>query len=183
MERIDPRARSDAYGSRLNRSHSPLLANIVPWASILIASLLPIFFVATALPLAPPAGFLMLLGWRMVRPELLPVWAGIPLGLFDDLYNGQPFGFAIFTWSLAMLAVEVIEARLPWRAFWQDWLSAGVLIVAYLTAGWLFSGATPTMTALAAIVPQMFLSVLLFPIVTRLVARLDVWRLWRWKRL
>ena len=183
MERIDPRARSDAYGSRLNRSHSPLLANVMPWASILIGSLLPIFFVATALPLAPPVGFLMLLGWRLVRSGLLPVWAGIPLGLFDDLYNGQPFGFAILTWSLAMLALEVLEARFPWRAFWQDWMTAALLIVLYLGSGWLLSGATPTWPALLAIVPQMIVSILLFPIVTRLVASLDLWRLWRWKRL
>lgn len=183
MERIDPRARSDAYGSRLNRSHSPLLANVVPWASIMIASLLPIFFVAAALPMVPPLGFLMLLGWRLVRPGLLPVWAGIPLGLFDDLYNGQPFGFAVLTWSLSMLAIEALELRLPWRAFWQDWLTASVLGLLYLASGWLLSGASPTLNSLVAIVPQLVLTILIFPIVSRIVARLDLWRLWRWKRI
>ena len=183
MERMDPRARSDAYGSRLNRSHSPLVANVVPWLSIMIGSLIPIFTVAAALPLIPPVGFLMLLGWRLVRPGLLPVWAGIPLGLFDDLYNGQPFGFAILTWSLTMLAIEALELRLPWRAFWQDWLSATMLVIVYLFAGWLLSGGSPTFASLIGIVPQLLLTILLFPIVSRIVARLDLWRLWRWKRL
>jgi rod shape-determining protein MreD len=183
MERIDPRARSDAYGSRLNRSHSPLIANVVPWASIMLGSILPIFFIAAALPMVPPLGFLMLVGWRLVRPGLLPVWAGIPLGLFDDLYNGQPFGFAILTWSLTMLAIEALELRVPWRVFWQDWLAASLLGALYLGAGWLLSGASPTSHALAALVPQIVLTILIFPIVSRIVARLDLWRLWRWKRL
>lgn len=183
MERNDPRARSDAYGSRINRSHSPLLANIIPWASILIASLLPIFAVAAALPMMPPLGFLLLLGWRLVRPGLLPVWAGFPLGLFDDLYSGQPFGFAILTWSVTLLVIEAIENRWPWRAFWQDWFTAGILTILYLLVGWLLSGATPTLPSLVALVPQLLLSILLFPVIARLVARLDDLRLRRWMRV
>ncbi|MBO6768499.1 MAG: rod shape-determining protein MreD [Erythrobacter sp.] len=181
MERNDPRSRSDAYGSRINRSHSPLLANFVPWASIVLASILPIFPVATALPIVPPLGLLMLLAWRLVRPGLLPVWAGMLLGLFDDLYNGQPFGFAILTWSMIMLAVELIDTRLPWRTFWQDWFSAGILIFGYLGAGWLLSGGQPTVHSLIALVPQLVLTILLFPIAARLVATLDRFRLTRWR--
>lgn len=183
MERIDPRARSDAYGSRINRSHSPLLANIMPWASIMAGSILPVFFMVAAMPVVPPLGFLMLVGWRLVRPGLLPVWAGIPLGIFDDLFNGQPFGFGILTWSVAMLVIEAIEMRLPWREFWQDWLIAVLLGVLYLTSGWLLSGASPTLPSLTAIVPQLVLTILIFPIMTRIVAQLDLWRLRRWKRL
>lgn len=182
MERMNPRSRSDAYGSRINRSHSTFIANIVPWGSILIASVLPVFMIATALPMIPPLGFVLLLGWRLVRPGLLPVWAGLPLGLFDDLFSGQPFGFGVFSWSLAMIAVEVIETRFPWRAFWQDWFTGGILIAMYLVGGWLLSGATPTMSSLIALVPQLLFSILAFPVVARLVARLDRVRLTRWKR-
>ena len=181
MERNDPRSRSDAYGSRINRSHSPLLANVVPWISIVICSILPIFPIAAALPMIPPLGLLMLLGWRLVRPGLLPVWAGMPLGLVDDLYSGQPFGFAIFTWSLIMLAIELIETRMPWRAFWQDWFTAGILITAYLFSGWLLSGGQPTIHSLVALVPQLVITILLFPVAARLVAKLDRWRLHRWR--
>lgn len=183
MERMEPRARSDAYGSRINRSHSPLLANVIPWLSILLGSLLPVFAIAAALPMVPPLGFLTLLAWRLVRPGLLPVWAGFPLGLFDDLFSGQPFGFAILLWSMTMLVIEFVELRLPWRAFWQDWFTAGLLVVVYLLAGWLLSGATPTLPALVALIPQLLMSVLMFPIVARIVARFDRLRLMRWKRV
>ncbi len=183
MERNDPRSRSDAYGSRINRSHSPLLANVVPWISIILCSILPIFPIAAALPMIPPLGLLMLLAWRLVRPGLLPVWAGMPLGFVDDLYSGQPFGFAILTWSLILIAIELVETRLPWRAFWQDWFTAGILILGYLLSGWLLSGGLPTVHSLIALGPQLVLSVLLFPIAARLVAMLDRFRLHRWKAL
>ena len=183
MERMEPRARRDAYGSRINRSHSPVLANVVPWASIIIGSLLPVFPIASALPFIPPLGFLMLLGWRLVRPGLLPVWVGLPLGMIDDLYSGQPFGFAVFTWSATMLAIEAAEMRMPWRNFWQDWFTAGIAIIGYLLAGWLLSGGEPTIRSLIAIVPQLVLSLLLFPAIARLTAALDRLRLSRWKRV
>ena len=183
MERIDPRARSDAYGNRINRSHSTFLATVVPWGSILVASILPLFPIASALPLLPPLGFLLLLGWRLVRPGLLPVWAGIPLGLFDDLFSGQPFGFAIMTWSLALIGIEILEGRLPWRAFWQDWFTAGIVVSVYLGLGWLLSGATPNIHSLIALVPQLVLSILLFPILSRIIARLDRFRLHRWRTI
>lgn len=183
MERMEPRARSDAYGSRINRSHSPLIANVIPWISILLGSLIPIFAIAAALPMVPPLGFLALLGWRLVRPGLLPVWAGFPLGLFDDLFSGQPFGFAILFWSASLLAIEFVELRWPWRGFWQDWFTASLLVSLYLITGWLLSGASPTLPSLIALIPQLLFSILAFPIIARVIARLDRLRLMRWKRL
>ena len=112
-----------------------------------------------------------------------PRLAGIPLGLFDDLFSGQPFGFAILTWSLALIGIEILEGRLPWRAFWQDWFTAGIVVTMYLIVGWLLSGATPTIHSLIALVPQLVLSILLFPILSRIIARLDRFRLHRWRTI
>ncbi len=181
MERMNPRSRSDEYGSRINRSHSTIIANILPWISIALASLIPLFFLASAAPLIPPAGFLMLLAWRLVRPGLLPVWAGLPLGLFDDLYSGQPFGSAILLWSLALIAIEALELRFPWRNFLQDWFTAGLILLIYIIAGMLFSGATPGLAALVALGPQIVISFLLFPLFARIVSGLDRLRLTRWR--
>ena len=183
MERLNWRSRSDSYGKRLNREHYPVIATTVPWLSIMLASIVPIFFIATALPLVPPTGFLMLLGWRLVRPGLLPVWAGAPLGLFDDLFSGQPAGFAMVTWSLAMIFIDVIETRMPWRSFLRDWLTAAMLLLLYILAGWALSGGSPTRFSLIALLPQLVLSILIFPILSRFIARLDRLRLSRWKRV
>lgn len=181
MERYAPRARSDAYGRRINREHSPLIAVAVPWLSILLGSLLPLFFIATALPLAPPTGYLMLIAWRLVRPGLMPVWAGFPLGLFDDLFSGQPLGSGMFLWSSTMIAIELLDRRIPWRSFLQDWIAATLALLGYLLAAFLLSGAEPGVPGLVALGPQALLSVLLFPAAARLVAALDRLRLTRWR--
>lgn len=183
MERYAPHARSDAYGRRINRTHSPLIALAMPWLSILLASLLPIFFIATALPLVPPTGFLMLVAWRLVRPGLLPVWAGFPLGLFDDLFSGQPLGSGMFLWSLAMIAFEILDRRMPWRSFLQDWIAATFALLGYVLATFLLSGGAPETAGLIALGPQAMLSVLLFPVAARLVSALDRARLTRWRSI
>lgn len=183
MERLDPRARSDIYGSRINRAPSPWRALGVPYLSIMLGSLVPVLLIADLMPLAPSLGFLLLLGWRMVRPGLLPLWAGAPLGAFDDLVSGQPFGSAILLWSLAMIAAELIETRFPWRGFWQDWFTAGVMAVGYWLAALMVSGARVSPELLAAALPQAVLSVLLYPIVAHMVAGLDRFRLVRARRI
>ena len=183
MEQLDPRARSDIYGLRINRAPDPWRVRGVPYGSIILGSLVPVLLIADVMPLVPSFGFLLLLAWRMVRPGLLPLWAGAPLGAIDDLVSGQPFGSAILLWSLAMLAIEIVETRIPWRDFWHDWFTASVLAVAYWLATLLLSGArlTPEMLAVAA--PQALLSVLLYPIIVRMVASLDRFRLSRARKL
>ncbi|RNJ62938.1 MAG: rod shape-determining protein MreD [Porphyrobacter sp. IPPAS B-1204] len=179
MERLDPRARSDIYGRRINRAPSPWRARSVPYLSIMAGSLVPVLLMADLMPLTPSFGFLLLLGWRMVRPGLLPQWAGAPLGAFDDLVSGQPFGSAILLWSLAMIAIELIETRFPWRGFWQDWFTAGTMAVAYWLAALMLSGASLTPEMVAVALPQALFSVLLYPILARMVASLDRFRLKR----
>lgn len=181
MERMNPRSRSDDYGSRINRDHSKTMATAIPWASVMLASLVAFFPLATALPLIPPLGFLMLLAWRLQRPGLLPVWAGFPLGMWDDLFSGQPFGSAILLWSLAMIAVEMIETRFPWRNFRLDWATASGILSAYLFVAMLFSGASATDQMLVALLPQMLVSIMLYPAISGIVSRLDRLRLMRVK--
>ncbi len=183
MERLNPASRADRYGNRINRVQSPWRASSVPYISILFASLLPFIFLADVMPIIPPLGFMIFLGWRMIRPGLLPLWAGVPLGAFDDLFSGQPFGSAILLWSLTMIALEAIETRFPWRGFWQDWFTAGLAIVLYLIAAMLASGAPFTLPLLTALFPQLLLSVLLYPILARMVAKLDRFRLSRSRRI
>ncbi|NBB24903.1 rod shape-determining protein MreD [Porphyrobacter sp. SLTP] len=183
MERIDPRARSDIYGRRINRAPYAWRVRSVPYVTIMLGSLLPVLLIADLMPLFPSLGFLMLLGWRMVRPGLLPLWAGAPLGAFDDLVSGQPFGSAILLWSLAMIVIELIETRFPWRGFWQDWFTAGVIAVSYWFAALLVSGASVTPELLIVALPQALLSVMLYPIIARMVAGLDRFRLARARKI
>jgi rod shape-determining protein MreD len=183
IDPISPRARRDAFGSKINRDHSPMLAFGVPWASILLASLTPLLPIIAPAPIVPPFAYMLLLAWRLMRPGLLPLWAGLPLGAFDDLYSGQPFGSGILLFSATLIGIELIDWRFPWRSFWQDWIIAVALLAAYLVLGALVSGAHADRELIAALVPQFALSVVMFPIVARLVAVLDRARLTRVRRL
>lgn len=179
MEGLNPRSRSDRFGKKINRDHSPVLAWSIPWLTIVLGSLSPLLPIIASAPLLPPMGFIMLIAWRLVHPGLLPLWAGVPLGLIDDLFSGQPFGSAIMLWSLALLGIEAVEARFPWRGFLQDWLMASAVMTIYLAFGAVLSGTGEGFMQLPLIVPQLLLSVMLFPIIGRMVASLDRLRLTR----
>ena len=183
IDPINPRARRDAFGSKINRDHAPLLAYGVPWVSILLASLTPLLPIIAPAPILPPLAFMLLLAWRLMRPGLLPLWAGLPLGAFDDLFSGQPFGSGILLFSLTLIGIEALDARFPWRSFWQDWIIAIAVIAAYLVVAALVSGAHPDRALLLALVPQFALSMLMFPIIARIVSMLDRLRLLRVRRL
>lgn len=161
----------------INRAPSPVLARSAPWFSVMLASLLPAMPVIASAPVLPPFGLMLLVAWCQIRPGLLPVWAGLPLGAFDDVFSGQPLGSAILLWSLAMIVLEIIEARIPWRNYLLEWLTAAVLICAGLAAMLVIANAAGGGAALLAIAPQAATAVLLFPLVGRLAGALDRFRL------
>ncbi len=168
---------ADPFRKRINRAPSPTLAYLIPWFSVMLLSLSPTWPVISSAPVLPPLGFLALLSWGQMRPGLLPVWAGLPLGLFDDLYSGQPFGSAILLWSLTMIGLNIIEVRIPWRGFALNWLVAGAIIIAYLGLSLLLANAAGGRAPLPVILPQLALSIFTVPLVGRLIALCD------WARL
>ena len=183
IDPINPRARRDAFGSKINRDHSPLLAFGIPWLSILLASLTPLLPIIAPAPVVPPMGYLLMVTWRLQRPGLLPLWAGLPLGAFDDLFSGQPFGSGILLFSLTLIAIELLDLRFPWRGVWQDWILGAGLLAAYLVVAALVSGAEIELGQLGALVPQFLLSLIAYPILARMVSLLDRLRLLRVRRL
>lgn len=183
MDRLGPPMRR-AYGSGgINRVENPWRAKSVHYVTILLASFLPVLLLADVMPIVPPLGYIVFLIWRLMRPGLMPLWVGVPLGAFDDLFSGQPFGSAILLWSLTMIALEIIETRIPWRGFWQDWFTAGFAIVLYILTAMVVSGARINEFLLIAILPQVLLSVLLYPLFARIVAWMDRFRLSRSRRI
>lgn len=184
IDRLGSPVQRRAYGNGgINRVVSPWRARSVHYISIMIGSLLPLFLLADVMPLVPPLGYVLFVGWRLMRPGLMPLWIGVPLGAFDDLFSGQPFGSAILLWSLTMIAFEILETRFPWRGFWQDWFTAGLAIIVYILAAMVVSGATLNPHLFLAAIPQILLGVLLYPLFARLIAWLDRFRLSRSRRI
>jgi rod shape-determining protein MreD len=165
------------YESRFDREQSLLKMLAIPIASIVLASMVTTLPFLTTQPLLPPFGLLTFLAWRLMRPGLLPLWSGVPFGLIDDIFSGQPFGSAGLLWSLAILVIEIIDARAIWRDYMQDWLIASLLIIAVLLGGLWIAGMAHAVPNPVVLFPQMLLSILLYPLVVRICARLDSWRL------
>jgi rod shape-determining protein MreD len=165
------------YETRFDREPSTLKMLAIPIASIMLCSMVTTLPLLLEQPLLPPLGLMMLLAWRLMRPGLLPMWAGLPFGLFDDIFSGQPFGSAGLIWSLAMIIIEVIDARAIWRDHWQDWLIAALLIVGAALTGLFIAGLAHGAPPPVVLLPQIVLSILLYPLVVRICARLDSWRL------
>lgn len=161
---------------RINRAPSPLLAIATPWLLVMLGSLMPMGPVIASAPLVPPLGFLLLVAWQQLRPGLFPVWAGLPLGLFDDLFSGQPFGSAVLLWSASMIALDLLEVRYPWRGTMLNWVIASALSAATILAGaWLASVAPQP--GWASLLPQIALAVLAYPAAAALVGAADRFRL------
>ena len=163
--------------SRIGRAPSPAQRQAVPIVSTMIGSLTPILPAIATAPTMPPWGLLILLAWRMLHRNIWPVWMGLPLGLFDDLFSGQPLGSSMMLWTLALLGLDLLDRRMIWRDFRQEWIIASGLIAAVtlfqLAIAHLTGGATNPLYLL----PQIAISALAFPLVARICAVLDDWRL------
>ncbi|SFS09318.1 rod shape-determining protein MreD [Sphingomonas jatrophae] len=155
----------------------PLRTRMTPAASVLAASLLAALPVIATAAVLPPFGLLALLAWRLLRPELWPVWAALPFGLFDDLVSGQPLGSGMASWTCVFLAIDRLDRRFPQRGWRFDWWIAAAASIFVLVAGML-AAALP-LTMVPTILPQIAITILAFPAVSRTVAALDRWRLKR----
>ena len=140
--------------------------------SIMAGSLVTIVPVVANVPFLPPFGLLLLLGWRLRDPELFPSWAPVPLGLFDDLVSGQPLGSAIALWTICVIVIDIIDSRLVWRDFWQDWLIAAGGVAFCLIAARLMASPLAAHVETVVLV-QILVSVALYPLAARLCARID----------
>ena len=158
------------------RSYRPLppIARLaLPTLSVMLGSLTVLAPIVATVPVLPPFGLLMLVAWRLLRGDLIAPWAGIPLGLFDDLFSGAPLGTGMASWTAVLLAIEAIDQRWLFRDAWQDWGVAGVLIAAQLIASWALGGLVGSIPLPYFLVPQWLTAMLCYPLAMRLAAWLD----------
>ena len=164
------------YKPRLERAPSALTLIGIPVLTIMLASMAPIWPVIATATITPPFGLLMILSWRLLVRDLWPVWAALPLGLFDDLFSGQPLGSAAFSWTLMLLVIDQLDRKMMWRDYWQDWGLAALLIVAVTSINLWIANVGGGGTSLAYVVPQMLVAILCLPLFLRLAAALDHFR-------
>lgn len=159
----------------------PWRMRIIPVATVLAASALPLTLPLIAnSAVVPPLGLILFLCWRLLRAELWPVWIALPLGLWDDLFSGQPIGCAMGLWTIASIGIDYFEQNIYWRNFRHDWAIAS-LAIAFVQ----FFGAVlahPDLNwgrLLALVAPQIIFAALIIPLAMRLTVQFDNFRLKR----
>lgn len=156
----------------LGKTDTSSRANWLAPLSIMVCTLVTLVPFKASFPILPPFGLLLLLAWRLHRPDLLKPWAPVLLGLLDDLVSGQPLGSSMLLWTISFITIDVLDTRIVWRDFWQDWLLAAGAICFCLIGGRLVASPLGTHVDTMLLV-QILISVALFPVLSRLVSRLD----------
>ena len=157
----------------LRRRYVPLISTGI---AILLGAMLPI--VAES-PWVPNLGFLVLLTWRLMRPEIWPAQAALGFGLAADLVSGNPLGQSMLLWTLVFLGLDSLDSWLGVRDYWLDWAAAAAAILFHSLGVWYITLLMHADVALMVMVPQLVLSILAYPVMARFVLTLDRWRLSR----
>ena len=151
----------------------------VPLASTLAAILLILLPIVAASPFVPNLGFLILVTWRLLRPEIWSAQVALGLGLAADLVSGAPLGQSMLLWTAAFLAFDYVDGLLGVRDHWLDWALAAAAMLFHSVGVWYIALLMGSNTSFWIMAPQLALSILAYPIAARLVLALDRWRLAR----
>jgi rod shape-determining protein MreD len=150
---------------------------LVPIVSTLAACLLDILPIVANRPLVPDFAFLVLIAWRLLRPEIWSAQMALALGLFNDLVAGHPIGQSMALWTTLFLLFDLADSRSGWRDYWMDWLFACLAILLYAAGQWYVARMMGSRIDFVLLVPQILLALLFYPLVARIVLSLDRWRL------
>ncbi|MFM9851657.1 MAG: rod shape-determining protein MreD [Sphingomonadaceae bacterium] len=163
--------------NRIGRTPSGFRRRAVPIISTMLGSMLTLLpFIAVA-PTMLPWGLIVFLAWRALQRHVWPVWMGVPLGLWDDLLSGSVVGTSMVLWTMILIGYEILDRQMIWRDFGQEWGFAAAILALVLLSASLISTIIIGPADPLLLMPQIAMSVLIFPLVTRLCAVLDEWRL------
>jgi rod shape-determining protein MreD len=166
-------------GSTTEVAIRDLRRRFVPLLSTLAGSALAALPIVASSPLLPDFGFLMLITWRLLRPEIWTPRTALALGLLSDLVTGHPLGQGMLLWTTSFLVLDLIDSRLGFRDYWMDWLIAAGVLFFQIVGGWYIALLMGADVRFAVMLPQIGLTILAYPVAARIVLGLDRWRLMR----
>lgn len=166
-------------GSSAEVAYRELRRRFVPVTSTLLACLVSIIPVVAQAPVLPDFGFLVLITWRLLRPEIWPAYVALGIGLFSDLVSGHPIGQSMALWTTMFLLFDALDSLTGFRDYWLDWVVAAAAISFHTAGTWYVARYMGSPIPFSVMVPQLLLSIFAYPLVARLVLGLDRWRLAR----
>lgn len=149
------------------------LLRIVPVLSVLAA----IIAMAAPIPMAwgvlPQLPLLFVMVWARLAPRLMPPPVVLMLGILTDLVVATPLGVHAALLTAAAIAVRLTEVRTETHSLFLDWIFATLIIFVANLLGWQMLGFTGLEAPLLPIMVQAGLTILTWPIVVRIAARIQ----------
>jgi rod shape-determining protein MreD len=156
-----------------------LRRRFVPLVSTIFAMLLGLLPIVASTLWVPDLAFLILITWRLVRPEIWQAQVALGLGLLADLISGAPLGQSMLLWTIVFLGLDYADHLLGVRDYWLDWTLAAAAILFHSAGVWYIALLMGAKMSVLVMVPQLILTILAYPLAARIVLRLDRWRLAR----
>ena len=166
-------------GSQAEVAIRDLRRRWVPLGSTFVAILMALLPLVPASLWLPNLGFLVLITWRLLRPEIWSAQVALGLGLAADLISGAPLGQSMLLWTLAFLGFDYVDGLLGVRDYMLDWILAAAALLFHSLGVWYIARLMGSDIAFWIMIPQLGLGVLAYPLAARLVLALDRWRLMR----
>jgi rod shape-determining protein MreD len=152
----------------------------VPLFSTIFAMLLGLLPIVSSTLWIPNLAFMTLITWRLVRPEIWQAQIALGLGLLADLIvPGAPLGQSMLLWTLIFLGLDYADHLLGVRDYWLDWTLATGAIIFHSAGVWYIALLMGAKVGIIIMIPQLVLSILVYPLIARIVLGLDRWRLAR----
>jgi rod shape-determining protein MreD len=170
---------SKIAGSNTEVAIRDLRRRFVPLVSTVAAMLMSLLPIVTNALWIPNIGFLILITWRLMRPEIWAAQVALGLGLAADLISGAPLGQSMLLWTLIFLGMDYADRLLGVRDYWLDWLLAAAAIFFHSFGIWTIALLMGASVSPWLMVPQLCLTILAYPLAARIILRLDRWRLAR----
>lgn len=170
---------SKIAGSETEVAIRDLRRRFVPLVSTVAAMLMSLLPIVTNALWIPNIGFLILITWRLMRPEIWPAQVALGFGLAADLISGAPLGQSMLLWTLIFLGMDYADRLLGVRDYWLDWLLAAAAIAFHSFGIWTIALLMGAKVSPWLMVPQLCLTILAYPLAARIILRLDRWRLAR----
>ena len=157
-----------------------LRRRFIPFASTVFAMLLGLMPIVASTLWMPNLAFLILITWRLLRPEIWQAQVALGLGLLADLIvPGAPLGQSMLIWTIVFLGLDYADHLLGIRDYWLDWVLAAAVTLFHSAGVWYIALLMGAKVSFLVMVPQILLSILAYPLMARIVLRLDRWRLSR----
>src|SRR4051812_10448137 len=151
-------------------------AAYVPAATVVAAALLSALPIVSTSGWYPDFGYLVFIGWRLLRADPWPAWWAAPLGFVNDLFTGYPIGFSVALWSATMLALDLVDRRTMWRDYWIEWVLAAVFLFLHKWLQWEVAGLMGARVPFTSILAPLLMGVFMSPRVAGAVSRIAGWR-------